>query len=89
MVAIQVSQGRYSRSRYLPDRLREKLGHRIKLLRVERDWSLKDLAASTRLSVSQISSIERGTHLPSVDSLLAICQAFQEKPSDVLASIGF
>ena len=26
------------------DRLRERLGHSIKMLRVERDWSLKDLA---------------------------------------------
>src|SRR5204862_7508486 len=25
------------------DRLRERLGHQIKMLRVERDWSLKDL----------------------------------------------
>src|SRR6185369_15147146 len=71
------------------DRLRERLGHRIKMLRVERDWSLKDLAAATKLSVSQISSIERGANLPSVESLLAICRAFDRKPSDVLLSIGF
>lgn len=71
------------------DRLREHLGHRIKMLRVERKWSLKDLAGSAHLSVSQISSIERGTHLPSIDSLLAICQAFDKKPSEILAAIGF
>ncbi len=71
------------------DRLRERLGHRIKLLRVERDWSLKDLAALTKLSVSQISSIERGTNLPSMESLLAICRAFEKKPSEILASIEF
>ena len=71
------------------DRLRERLGHRIKLLRVERDWSLKDLAAAAGLSVSQISSIERGAHLPSIESLLAICGAFDKRPSDVLASIDF
>lgn len=71
------------------EKLREQLGHRIKMLRVERDWSLKDLAASTRLSVSQISSIERGTHLPSIESLLAICRALDKKPSEVLESIGF
>jgi len=75
--------------RTMPDRLRERLGHRIKLLRVERDWSLKDLAATTRLSVSQISSIERGANMPSVESLLAICKAFDKKPSEVLASIDF
>jgi DNA-binding NtrC family response regulator len=71
------------------DLLRERLGHRIKLLRVERAWSLKDLAAATKLSVSQISSIERGANLPSIESLLAICRAFERKPSEVLASIGF
>src|SRR5215467_4849233 len=32
------------------DRLREMLGRRIKMLRVERDWSLKDLANLTKLS---------------------------------------
>ena len=71
------------------EKLREQLGHRIKMLRVGRDWSLKDLAAATRLSVSQISSIERGTHLPSIESLLSICRALDQKPSEVLDSIGF
>lgn len=71
------------------DRLRERLGHRIKMLRVERKWSLKDLAAEAKLSISQISSIERGTHMPSIDSFLALCTAFEKKPSEVLASIDF
>ena len=75
--------------RALQDRLRERLGHRIKLLRVEQDWSLKDLAAMTRLSVSQISSIERGAHLPSMESLIAIARAFGKKPSEILAVIDF
>jgi transcriptional regulator with XRE-family HTH domain len=71
------------------NRLRERLGHQIKMLRVERDWSLKDLAAATKLSISQISSIERGANLPSVESLLAICRAFDKRPSEVLAAIEF
>ncbi len=79
----------FSLGRTPQDRLRERLGHRIKLLRVERDWSLKDLAAATKLSVSQISSIERGANLPSIESLLAICRAFNRKPSEILASIDF
>jgi DNA-binding NtrC family response regulator len=69
--------------------LRERLGQRIKLLRAERGWSLKELAQSTGLSVSQISSIERGAHLPSIDSFLAISRAFDKRPSEVLASIDF
>jgi DNA-binding NtrC family response regulator len=71
------------------DRLRERLGHSIKMLRVERDWSLKDLATQTKLSVSQISAIERGTNLPSIESLLAISKAFDKKPSDILQGIDF
>jgi DNA-binding NtrC family response regulator len=71
------------------DLLRDRLGHSIKMLRVQRDWSLKDLAVQTKLSVSQISAIERGTNLPSIESLLAICKAFDKKPSDILAGIDF
>jgi DNA-binding NtrC family response regulator len=71
------------------DRLREKLGHRIRLMRAERDWSLKELAAESHLSVSQISSIERGANLPSIESLLAIARAFGKRPSEILASIEF
>ena len=71
------------------DRLRERLGHSIKMLRVERDWSLKDLAQQTKLSVSQISAIERGTNMPSMESFLAISKAFEKKPSEILAGIDF
>lgn len=86
---LQNAIEQFSLGRAPQDRLRERLGHRIKLLRVERDWSLKELAAATRLSVSQISSIERGANLPSIESLLAICHAFQRKPSEILSSIDF
>lgn len=79
----------YGLGRAPRDRLRERLGHGIKMLRVERKWSLKDLGRASRLSVSQISSIERGAHLPSIESLLAICQAFDKRPSELLASIDF
>lgn len=86
---LQNAIEKFNLGRTPQDRLRERLGHRIKLMRVERDWSLKDLAAATRLSVSQISSIERGANLPSVESLLALCRAFDRKPSEILASIDF
>jgi transcriptional regulator with XRE-family HTH domain len=59
------------------------------MLRAERDWSLKDLAEAAHLSVSQLSSIERGANLPSIESLLAIARAFDTKPSELLAAIDF
>ena len=70
-------------------RLKDKLGHRVKVLRVERNWSLKDLTQHTGVSVSQLSSIERGAHLPSMESLMSLCHAFDIKPSQLLASIDF
>ena len=75
--------------RSAPERVRERLGQRIKMLRVERGWSLKDLAGASKLSISQASSIERGTNLPSIESLLAISGALGKKPSELLGSIGF
>lgn len=71
------------------ERLRDKLGQRLKTLRAERDWGLKDLAAASGISVSQLSSIERGIHLPSLEGLLSISRAFGKKPSALLAEIDF
>jgi DNA-binding NtrC family response regulator len=81
--------GTFDLGRTPQDRLRERLGHSIKMLRVERDWSLKDLATHARLSVSQISAIERGANLPSIESFLAIARAFGKKPSEILGAIDF
>jgi DNA-binding NtrC family response regulator len=79
----------YGLGRSPADRLRDQLGRRIKLLRVERSWSLKELAAASGISVSQLSSIERGAHMPSMESLLALCTALEVKPSELLRSIEF
>lgn len=80
---------RFGLGRALQEKLRERLGPSLRLLRTERDWSLKDLAAHSNLSISQISSIERGANLPSMESLLAIARAFDRKPSEILAVIDF
>ena len=79
----------YGLGKTAQERLRESLGRQIKMLRVERGWSLKELAAQTGISVSQLSSIERGAHMPSIDSLLHLCQSLGTKPSVLLAAIEF
>lgn len=71
------------------DRLRNELGRQIRLARTERGWTLRDLSESSGVSVSQLSSIERGAHLPSVESLLMIALALEHKPSAWLAAAGF
>jgi len=71
------------------DKLRSELGRQIRLTRTERGWTLKELSERSSVSVSQLSSIERGAHLPSLESLLAISMAMEAKPSEWLGAAGF
>ncbi len=71
------------------DRLRQELGRQIRLARAQMGWTLKELSERSEVSVSQLSSIERGSHLPSVESLLAVAGALEAKPSAWLAAAGF
>ncbi len=70
------------------DRLRRELGRQIRLARTQRGWTLRELSDAAGVSVSQVSSIERGTHLPSIESLLAIAAALDDKPSAWFTSAG-
>jgi DNA-binding NtrC family response regulator len=71
------------------DRLRHELGRQIRIARTEKGWTLKDLSESCGISVSQLSSVERGSHLPSLDSLLAIATALGRSPSAWFTAAGF
>jgi len=70
------------------DRLRVELGRQIRLARTERAWTLKDLSERSGISVSQLSSIERGTHLPSLESLVDIAGALGKLPSAWMNAAG-
>lgn len=71
------------------DRLRAELGRQIRLARIDKGLTLKDVSEASGISVSQLSSIERGTHLPSLESLLSIAAALDTRPSDWLIGSGF
>lgn len=71
------------------DRLRRELGRRIRIARTERGWTLKELSERSGVSVSQLSSIERGTHLPSIESLLVVAESLEARPSAWLGAAGF
>ena len=71
------------------DRLRAELGRRIRITRTEHGWTLKDLSEASGVSVSQLSAIERGTHLPSIESLLSVALALDAKPSEWMTAAGF
>lgn len=71
------------------DRLRFEVGRQIRAARTQQGLTLKDLSESSGISVSQLSSIERGSHLPSLESLIAIAAALQQRSSAWLNSAGF
>ncbi|MHC4976740.1 MAG: helix-turn-helix domain-containing protein [Planctomycetota bacterium] len=71
------------------DRLRLELGKRIRLARTHRGWTLRELSDESGVSVSQLSSVERGAHMPSIESLLAVAQALRAKPSAWFEESGF
>lgn len=71
------------------DRLKQSLGRQIRLARTEKGWTLKELGEASEVSVSQLSSIERGAHLPSLESLVAIADALDQKAGEWLAAAGF
>ncbi|MEN0021153.1 MAG: response regulator [Planctomycetota bacterium] len=71
------------------DRLRMELGRQIRIARTELGWTLKELSEASSVSVSQLSSIERGAHLPSVESLVSVSSALGSKPSVWLDAAGF
>ncbi len=69
-------------------KLRRELGRQVRLARARKAWTLKDLCESSGVSVSQLSAIERGAHLPSMESLLEIARALDVRPSRWLDAAG-
>ncbi|AKC72377.1 hypothetical protein MB84_12600 [Pandoraea oxalativorans] len=51
------------------------LGMRLRAMRTERKFTLKDLAARTNMSIGMLSQIERGVSSPSMRSLRQLCHA--------------
>ncbi|XHC27230.1 MAG: helix-turn-helix domain-containing protein [Phycisphaerales bacterium] len=47
------------------------------------------MSEASGVSVSQLSSIERGAHLPSLESLLSVANALDAVPSEWLREAGF
>lgn len=54
------------------------VGQRIRQLRETRNWSLKDLAAKSGVSVAAIQKIESGTANTSLLTVFSLCEALEE-----------
>ncbi len=63
------------------------IGVKLKELRKQHGYSLRQLAERTNLSHSFISDIEHGRCNPSINSLLSLANAFQINPEFFLADV--
>lgn len=62
----------------------EALGRAIQVLRVERGLARKELAEASGVSYPYLSEIENGKKRPSSESLLAIANALEMRPSELM-----
>ncbi len=58
------------------EKIRKKIGKKIKLERTKRDLSQEKLAALSGLSKTYINAVEHSTSSPSIDTLIKIAFAF-------------
>lgn len=59
------------------------IGQRIRYYRLQKEWTIPDLADATGISIKQIGHIERGERACSLKSLIEIANAFK-LPADEL-----
>ena len=69
------------------DALDDRLATRLAGLRLQRDWSLDDLAARTGVSRSTLSRLERGEISPTAALLGKLCAAYGWTMSRLLADV--
>ena len=65
------------------------LHERLKELRRARDFTLKELAARTGLSVSYLSDLERGRTMPPLPTLELLAMALEISVLDLLTGVDF
>lgn len=75
---------RKSATRKTAASINENLGRRVKKLRVERGWSLEDLATASGVSRSMLSEIEREKANPTLTVTYRIAQAFGLSLQDLI-----
>lgn len=62
------------------------IGNRLRLLRLEREMTLQELADATNLSPSMLSLVERGRATPSIQSLIVLANALNVTMSDLVVT---
>ncbi|RIH89922.1 HTH-type transcriptional regulator DdrOP3 [Meiothermus luteus] len=65
------------------------LAERLRELRTQRGWRLKDLSEKSGLSVPYLSDLERGRTNPSLETLQTLAASYGLSVNDLLAPVDF
>lgn len=65
-----------------------KIGEKLKFLRNKKDYTLKQLAQITGISISFISDIENGRRTPGLDNLKKLAVGLNVSASELIAETG-
>lgn len=65
------------------------LAERLRELRAQQGWRLKDLSEKSGLSVPYLSDLERGRTNPSLDTLQTLAGSYNLSVNDLLAPVDF
>ena len=60
------------------------LGKRLASIRKKRGWTQERLAEKTNLANNYISNIENNRSIPSLETLVKLCEALEVTPNDLL-----
>ncbi|MCX2726346.1 helix-turn-helix transcriptional regulator [Thermomicrobium sp. 4228-Ro] len=72
----------------MSDRLREAIARFLADLRAQRQWTLRELAERSGLSIAYVSELEHGRKLPTLEALAQLAQAYQVSLADFLRSLA-
>lgn len=66
-------------------KLAEAIGAKVRVLRLSREWSQKELADRLAVRQPDVSDLERGHHVPETETLVRLANTFGVSITDLLA----
>jgi len=70
------------------DKIVSRLGEKVKLLRAEKDWSLKDLSRRSGISAAAVHKIESNGITPTITTMMKIADALGKRVSYFIEEYG-
>jgi transcriptional regulator with XRE-family HTH domain len=88
-VCFMVKSFSRSHLRFMTDFLKQAIATQVRVARERRKWTQEKLAAEIGKTPESVSNIERGVHLPTLDTLLDLANVLDLDVSQMIAASRF